>query len=325
MSDINKEYADLYEKYGYLWADSFNKVQGRGWNLLPVRPKNMEERNRVFADFVKKGYAVHTDNKYGKYYIYTYKMKTTEIGGRENKGIGKMPGITQEYSDLYEKYGPVWADAFNKVRGRGWNLLPVMPITAAESFKVFVDYARKGYEVYVEPRNVEYFIYVNKPEGAGGRVSERYVSESRAKPEGWQGLIDSLRITYLNNFKLVIDEVRRRFPSVPEKDIVDYIIKKYIGAARLRKAVYKPENRLVNVWSISQTPTSFLVESVGIRNYTDLSFDPVNISALEKTGMYPPEHVVHIDVIKEIIRGYRLGYTDAAIAIDDINEVVERM
>lgn len=165
---------------------------------------------------------------------------------------------------------------------------------------------------------------VKLPE-TGWRVSERYVSESRAKPKEWQDLVDSLRISYVFNFKLVIEDVRRRFPSVPEKDIVDYIIGKYIGAARLRKAVYKPENRLVNVWSISQTPANFLVEGVGVRKYADLSFDPFKISTLEKTGMYPPEHVFHIDEIKKIIRGYRLGYTDAATVIEDINEVVERM
>ena len=231
MPGINKEYADLFEKYGYLWADAFNKVQGRGWNLLPVKPKTYEERNRIFVEYVKKGYAVHTENRYGEYYIYTFMMKSPGTGG--------------------------------------------------------------------------------------------YVSESHAKPKDWQDIVDSLRITYAFNFKLVIEDVRRKFPSVPEKDIVDYIIKKYIGKARLRKAVYKPENRLVNVWSISQTPASFLVEGAGIRNYADLSFDPVSISTLEKTGM--PEHVYHIDEIKKIIRGYRLGYTDAAIAIDDISEVVERM
>lgn len=231
MPDINKEYADLFEKYGYLWADAFNKTQGSGWNLLPIKPKTMEERNRIFSDFVKKGYAVHTEEKYGEYYIYTFKMKSPVTGG--------------------------------------------------------------------------------------------YVSESLAKPKEWQDLVDSLRITYAFNFNLVIEGVRRKFPSVPEKDIVDYIIQKYIGKARLRKAVYKPENRLVNVWSISQIPASFLVEGVGIRKYADLSFDPVSISNLEKTGI--PEHVYHIDEIKNIIRGYRLGYTDAAIAIDDITEVVERM
>lgn len=236
MLDVNKEYADLFEKYGYLWADSFTKVQGRGWNLIPHKPRSFLERNKVFADFVKKGYAVYTENRYGDYYIYVLKLPET-----------------------------------------------------------------------------------------GGRVSERYVSESHAKPKEWQDLVDSLRITYAFNFKLVIEEVRRRFPSVPEKDIVDYIIRKYIGAARLRKAVYKPENRLVNVWSISQTPTSFLVEGIGIRNYADLSFDPVKISTLEKTGMHLPEHVHHIAEIKDVIREYRLGYTDAATAIEDINEVVERM
>lgn len=238
MPAVNREYADLYEKYGPAWADAFNKVQGRGWNLLPTHPRNMEERNRVFVDFVKKGYAVHTEERYGEYYIYTYMMKLPETGGR---------------------------------------------------------------------------------------VSERYVSESRTKPKEWQDLVDSQRISYVFNFKLVIDEVRRKFPSVHEKDIVNYIIGKYIGEARLRKAVYKPENRLVNVWSISQTPANFLVEGVGIRNYADLSFDPVKISTLEKTGMHTPEHVFHITEIKEIIRGYRLGYTDAATAIEDMNEVVERM
>lgn len=236
MLDVNREYADLFEKYGYLWADSFTKVQGRGWNLIPHKPRSFLERNKVFADFVKKGYAVYTENKYGDYYIYVLKLPET-----------------------------------------------------------------------------------------GGRVSERYVSESHAKPKEWQDLVDSLRITYAFNFKLVIEEVRRRLPSVPEKDIVDYIIRKYIGAARLRKAIYKPENRLVNVWSISQTPTSFLVEGIGIRNYADLSFDPVKISTLEQTGMHLPEHVHHIAEIKDVIREYRLGYTDAATAIEDINEVVERM
>lgn len=75
MYDINKEYADLYEKYGYQWAGAFNKVQGRGWNLLPVRPKTTEERNRVYVDFVKKGYAVHIENKFGDYYIYVLKLE----------------------------------------------------------------------------------------------------------------------------------------------------------------------------------------------------------------------------------------------------------
>ena len=239
MSDINKEYADLFEKYGYLWADSFNKVQGRGWNLLPDKPRSFLERNRVFADYVKKGYAVHTEEKYGDYYIYIYKMKPTEIAGR---------------------------------------------------------------------------------------VSERYVSESRAKPEPkeWHDLVDSLRITYAFNFKLVIEDVRRMFPSVPEKDIVDYIIGKYIGAARLRKAVYKPENRLVNVWSISQTPTSFLVEGFGIRNYADLSFDPVNISTLEKTGMYRLEAADGIK-IREILMKYKAGIFDTMDAYQHIKDVVESM
>lgn len=233
--------------------------------------------------------------------------------------------VNREYADLFKKYTPAWADAFTKVQGRGWILLPTHPKNMEERNRVFVDFVKKGYAVYTEERYGDYYIYVLKLPETGGRVSERYVSESRAKPEEWHGLVDSLRITYVFNFKLVIEDVRRKFPSVPEKDIVDYIIGKYIGAARLRKAVYKPENRLVNVWSISQTPANFLVEGVGIRNYADLSFDPVEISTLEKTGMYPPEHVFHIDEIKKIIRGYRLGYTDAATVIEDINEVVERM
>lgn len=193
---IIQKYADLYEKYGHAWADAFNKVQGRGWILIPDRPMSMPERNRIFVDFVTRGYAVHTEVKYGIYYIYV--MKQHETGGR---------GIIQEYADMYEKYGPVWADSFNKVRGRGWNLLPVRPRTTDEGFRVFVDFARKGYEVYVEPRNNEYFIYVKKK-------------------------------------------------SIQE----------------------------------------------GV-----------------------PEHVYHIAELKEIISGYRLGYTDASIAIDDIAEVVERM
>lgn len=320
MSDINQEYAYLFKKYTPAWADAFTKVQGRGWSLLPVKPRSMLERNKVYVDFVKKGYAVYSEERYGYYYIYT--LKLPETGGRENKETGKMSDINKEYSDLFEKYGHVWANAFNKDRGRGWSLLPVKPKTTDESFKVFVDYVRKGYEVYSEPRSGEYFIYVKKPAGASG---EQQGMPGAVKPEEWHDLVDSLRIQYAFNFKLVIDDVKRNFPSVPEQDIVDYIIRKYIGAARLRKAVYKPENRLVNVWSISQIPTSFLVEGVGIRNYADLSFDPVKISTLEKTGMHPHEHVFHIDVIKEIIRGYRLGYTDAATVIEDINEVVERM
>jgi len=314
MFDITQEYADLYEKYGPVWADAFNKAQGRGWILQPNKPRSMLERNRIFVDLVKKGYAVHTEEEYGYYYIYV--LKLPETGGR---------GITQEYAGMYEKYGPVWADAFNKARGMGWSLLPARPRTTDEGFKVFVDYARKGYEVYAEPRNGEYFIYVKKPVVAGGRVSESYVSESRGKPEGWQDLVDSMRLTYTLNFKQVVEGVEKRFPSVPEKDIVDYIIGKYIGERRLRTAVYKPENRLVNVWFIFHTPTSFLVEGVGIRNYADLSFDPVGISALQKTKMYPPEHVIHIDEIKKIIHGYKLGYTGAPTAIEDITEVVERM
>ena len=158
----------------------------------------------------------------------------------------------------------------------------------------------------------------------GGRVSERYVSESLAMPKEWQDLVDSLRIKYLNDFKLVIDEVRRKVPSVPEKDIVDYIIGKYIGESRLRKAVYKLENRLVNVWSISQTPTSFLVGSVGIRNYADLSFDPVKISTMEKTGMYRLEAVDGAK-IREILMKYKAGRFDTMDAYQYIKEVVERM
>lgn len=184
MYDINQEYADLYEKYGYLWADAFNKAQGRGWILQPNNSRSMLERNRIFVDLVKKGYAVHTEEKYGFYYIYT--LKLPETGGRE---------ITQEYTDLYEKYGPVWAEAFNKARGRGWSLLPIRPRTTDEGFRVFVEYAKKGYEVYVEPRNNEYFIYVMKQVVASGRVSERYVSESRTTPKEWQDMsFDPARI-----------------------------------------------------------------------------------------------------------------------------------
>ena len=240
-----------------------------------------------------------------------------------------MSDITQEYANLYEKYGPVWADKFNKVQGRGWILQPNKPRSMPERNRIFVDLVKRGYAVHTEEKYGYYYIYTLKLPETGGRVSERYVSESRAKPKEWQDLVDSRRLMYALNFKLVIDDVNRIFPSVPEKDIVDYIIKKYIGAARLRKAVYKPENRLVNVWSISQIPTSFLVEGAGIRNFADLSFDPVKISTLEKTGT--PEHVVHIDVIyhidviREIICGYRRGYTDAATTIEDINKVVERM
>jgi len=231
--------------------------------------------------------------------------------------------ISGEYAEIYTKYGPVWADAFNKVQGRGWNLLPVKPGSFLERNRVFVDYVKKGYAVHIDYKNGYYYIYVQKPQ-TGVRGSEMYVSESRARPKEWQDLVDSVRIPYAFNFKLVIDEVRRKFPSIPEKDIVNYIIGKYIGKARLRKAVYRPENRLVNVWSISQTPASFLVEGVGIiRNYADLSFDPVEISTLERTGT--PEHVYHIGEIKNTIREYRLGYIDAANAIEDINEVVERI
>lgn len=227
-----------------------------------------------------------------------------------------------KYAELYEKYGPAWADAFNKVRGMGWNLLPYKPRSMFERNRIFIDFVNKGYAVHTEEKYGDYYIYTLKLPETGGRVSERYVSESPAK---WQDLVDSLRIPYAFNFKLVIDEVRRRFPSVPEKDIVDYIIIKYIGAARLRKAVYKPENRLVNVWSISQIPTSFLVESVGIRNYADLSFDPARIAALEKADQAVPEEKYHVEELKKIVREYRLGYADAVTAIEDMIEIVERM
>lgn len=237
-----------------------------------------------------------------------------------------MSDLNQEYADLFEKYGTAWAAAFNMVQGRGWILLPTHPKNMEERNRVFVEYAHLGFGVFAEERYGVYYIYVKKPNEAGTMVREtRKEIPEAVKPKEWQDIVDSLRITYALNFKSVVEDVRRRFPSVPEKDIVDYIIGKYIGDARLRKAVYKPERRLVNVWQISHTPTSFLVEGIGIRNYTDLSFDPVEISTLEKTGMYPPEHVFHIDAIKDIIRGYKLGYTDAATAIEDINEVVERM
>jgi len=234
--------------------------------------------------------------------------------------------VNREYADLFQKYAHAWADAFTKVQGRGWNLLPTHPRNMEERNRVYVDFVKKGYAVYTEERYGDYYIYVLKLPETGGRVSERYVSESRAKPEPkeWHDLVDSLRITYAFNFKLVIEDVRRMFPSVPEKDIVDYIIGKYIGAARLRKAVYKPENRLVNVWSISQTPTSFLVEGFGIRNYADLSFDPVNISTLEKTGMYRLEAADGIK-IREILMKYKEGLFDTMDAYQYIKDVVERM
>ena len=323
MSDINQEYAYLFKKYTPAWADAFTKVQGRGWSLLPTHPRNMEERNRVYVDFIKKGYAVYTEDRYGDYYIYT--LKLPETGGRVSES--RTDNLFREFAQWFGKYGQKWTEDFRKDQGRGWSELPVKPRSAPEYNKVFIDYAQNGYAVYSELRDGFYFIYVKKlPEGERSLVRENQQGMPGAvKPEEWHDLVDSLRIQYAFNFKLVIDDVKRNFPSVPEQDIVDYIIRKYIGAARLRKAVYKPENRLVNVWSISQIPTSFLVEGVGIRNYADLSFDPVKISTLEKTGMHPHEHVFHIDVIKEIIRGYRLGYTDAATVIEDINEVVERM
>lgn len=76
MLDVNREYADLFEKYGTAWADAFNKVRGRGWILLPVRPKTMEERNRVFVEYAYSGFAVFAEGKYGIYYVYVKKPTT---------------------------------------------------------------------------------------------------------------------------------------------------------------------------------------------------------------------------------------------------------
>ena len=232
-----------------------------------------------------------------------------------------MPDITQEYADLIEKYGYLWADAYNKVHGRGWILQPNKPRSFLERNRIFVDFVKKGYAVHTEEKYGEYYIYTLKLPETRGRVSD---SRAKPKPKEWQDLVDSLRIKYVFNFKLVIDDVKRKFPSVPEKDIVDYIIRKYIGEARLRKAVYKPENRLVNVWSISQTPRNFLVESFGIRNYADLSFDPVKISTLEKTGMHRLEAVDGIK-IREILMKYKAGLFDTMDAYQYIKDVVERM
>lgn len=205
MPDINKEYSDLFEKYEYLWADSFNKTQGRGWNLLPIKPRTMEERNRIFSDYVKKGYAVHTENRYGEYYIYTFMMKSPETRGHVSEmyvSESRTDNLFREFAQLFGKYGQKWTDDFRKDQGRGWSELPVKPRFAHEYNKVFIDFAQKGYEVYSELRNGFYFIYVKK---------------------------------------------------------------------------------------------------------------------------LTPEHVYHIDVIREIICGYRRGYTDAATAIENITEVVERM
>ncbi len=73
-TDINREYADLFEKYGTAWADAFNKVQGGGWQMLSSHPRTVEERNRVFVEYAKKGYAVYTESKYGTTTIYVRRM-----------------------------------------------------------------------------------------------------------------------------------------------------------------------------------------------------------------------------------------------------------
>lgn len=227
--------------------------------------------------------------------------------------------VSREYAQVYEKHGPAWAAAFISVQGRGWNLLPYRPKSVLERNKIFLDHVKKGYAVHTENRYGDNYIYVLELPGTG--VSGMYVSESR----GWQDSIDSLRVTAALNFRPVIESVRKRYPAVPEKDVVDYIIKKYIGEGRLKKAVYKPENRLVKVWSISQTPASFLVEGAGIRNYNDLSFDPARIATLEKADQVVPEEKYHVEELKKIAREYRLGYADASTAIEDMIEVVERM
>lgn len=223
-----------------------------------------------------------------------------------------------EYAELYEKYGHAWADAFNKAQGMGWNLLPSKPRSTIERDRVFVDFVKKGYAVHTEEKYGSHYIYVLKQPDTGGRVSE-----SRGRVE-WQDIVDSLGVQYASNFKMVVDEVRRRKPHVPEKEIVDYIIRKYIGTAGMGKAVYRPENRLVNVMAASQNPTSYLVEGVGIRNYADLSFDPVKISTLEKTGMYRLEAKDGIK-IREILMKYKAGLFDTMDAYQYIKNVVERM
>lgn len=153
----------------------------------------------------------------------------------------------------------------------------------------------------------------------------------REKPEtkNWKDLVTSLRVRNYN-WKYIIEEVSKKYYYVPEKEIVDFIIAKYVGRENLKRAVLKPERRIVFLAPIEGFPTSvpgisyyYLVEGVGMRYFTDLSFDPFEISMLEKTGIYPPEAA--IGELRKILGEYRQGLVDAASAMEKIREVVERI
>lgn len=149
----------MLQELAYKWINEYRKEGGQGWSELSEHPQTLSEYNAIFDKYVREGYRVYAEYREGRYHVFVKRLTEVErtYAVREN-----TTDINREYADLSEKYGTAWADAFNKVQGRGWQRLPFHPRTTEERNKVFVEYARKGYAVYTESRYSTTYIYVKK-------------------------------------------------------------------------------------------------------------------------------------------------------------------
>lgn len=224
-------------------------------------------------------------------------------------------GITREYADLFEKYNLKWAMMYNREQGRGWATVPPAR-TFEERNRTFVEWARKGYAVYSEPGYGIYKIFVKKlPEG------ELLMLREAQRPGELMDVVTSLRVKGYD-WKYIVEEVRKKIYWLPEKDIVDRIIEKYIGRENLKRAIYKPEHRIVFAAPVEGINQYYLVEGVGLRGLRDLSFDPVEISTLER-GIRPLDAESGVK-IRAVLRDYKAGLIDTVDAYERIREIIEK-
>lgn len=153
------------------------------------------------------------------------------------------------------------------------------------------------------------------------------VAREKLGREEWKDYVAALRAKG-RDWKYIVADTLKLFYWVTDKDIVDFVLSTYYKGAIFKKAVYKPERKLVFVRPVEEFFTGapgvyqyYLVKGEGLKGYGDLSFDAAEIARLERGK---PRTEVCLEELKKIVNAYRVArFNKPAVAMHSMERISE--
>lgn len=158
------------------------------------------------------------------------------------------------------------------------------------------------------------------------------VAREKRGREEWKDYVVSLR-NKGKNWKYIVEDTVKLFYWVTDRDIVDFILSRYYEGITFKRAIYKPERKLVFVVPVEEFFTGapgvyqyYLVKGEGLKGYKDLSFDAAEIA---RVGQGKPRTEVYLEELKKIVAEYMVARLNkpalAMHSMERIGEIIGRM